>query len=52
MTTVAELIEKLKEYPQDMRVVMWNHWGNYKEIKLSEIDNTEINKNQQAVKLS
>jgi len=54
-TTVAELIEKLKEFPQDARVVLWHTWGNYKDVDSLQIEITEINhykENEQAVRLS
>jgi hypothetical protein len=54
-TTVAELIEKLKEFDQNARIVLWHHWGDYKDLNLSQIQSTKINhykKQEYAVKLS
>jgi hypothetical protein len=42
-TTVAELIEKLKEFDGDIRVVLWHHWGGCDDLNLSAINITKIN---------
>lgn len=54
-TTVAELIEKLKQFDGNTKVVLWHHWGSYKDIDLSKIEITEINHHKEqehAVRLS
>ena len=42
-TTVAELIEKLKEFDQDARVVLLHHWGGYDDLNFSAIKQDRIN---------
>jgi hypothetical protein len=42
-TTVAQLIEKLKEFDGDMRVVLSHHWDGYDDLNLSQINITKIN---------
>jgi hypothetical protein len=52
---ISELIKKLKEFDPNARVVLWHHWGNYKDIDSSQIEITKIShfkKQENAVKLS
>ena len=40
--TVAELIEELKKYPQDMRVVALNGANDYSDLKLDDLTVVEF----------
>lgn len=40
---IKELLEKLKEFPEDLEVMVHGYEGGYKNIKFLEIDNFVLN---------